>query len=55
MIFGLATIALGYALFYWGLHHFPGQQRYSLWDLLGFGTLFKNVSMPSGQPVQFKA
>lgn len=39
----------GYALFYWGLHHFPGFHRYSLFTLLGLG----NVLPSNGTPVQF--
>lgn len=35
----------GYALFYWGYHHFTGT-RYSLWTLLGI------THMQSGQPLQ---
>jgi len=42
MIFGLALIVFGYAIFYWGLHHMPWYQneRYSLWAILGLGTLW---------------
>lgn len=58
MIFGLITIVVGYAIFYWGMHHFPqykSSQRFSLWELLGFGTLFKNLSLPAGpKNIQFK-
>jgi hypothetical protein len=43
MILGFGLIAVGYAVFYWGLHHFqsvdcdtPNGCRYSLVDLLGF-------------------
>lgn len=56
MVLGFATLAIGYAVFYWGLHHFPQYQntRYSLWVLLGFGPLFKNLSVPAGQPLQWK-
>lgn len=39
MIFGIAIFLLGYALFYWGIGHFPGQNRHSLWTLLGLGAL----------------
>lgn len=38
MILGIGAGVFGYALFYWGLHHFPGidgGQRYSLFTLLG--------------------
>lgn len=39
MIFGFGLMFLGYALFYWGLHHFPqyANERYSFWCLLGIG------------------
>lgn len=54
MTFGIAFMIIGYAIFYWGLHHMPQYtyERYSLWVLLGFGTLFK-TTMPAGTPVQF--
>jgi len=40
MIFGLALLTVGYAIFYWGLSHFPFRQcRYSLWVLLGLDKL----------------
>lgn len=55
MVFGFFLFVVGYALFYWGYHHMPGQKRYSLWYLLGFGSLFKNVNIPPGQPVQWNA
>ena len=42
MIFGIALSAIGYAIFHWGIHHFPGWDcptgngcRYSLLELLG--------------------
>jgi hypothetical protein len=38
VILGIGSVAIGYAIFYWGLHHFPnvdGGQRYSLFQLLG--------------------
>lgn len=42
MIFGIGLAAVGYAVFYWGVHHFPGWDcptntgcRYSLLELLG--------------------
>lgn len=47
MIFGIAIMVFGYALFYWGYHHF-GNTRYSLWQLLGFS------NMPTGKPVGIK-
>jgi len=53
MIFGVAVFVFGYAVFYWGYSHF-GQCRYSLWCLLGLGSLFKNMNLPAGQPVQIK-
>jgi hypothetical protein len=55
MMFGLVLVVVGYATFYWGLHHMPHYKhgRYSLWALLGFGTLFKNLSIPAEEPVQW--
>lgn len=38
MIFGIGLGVIGYAIFYWGVHHFPGidgGQRYSLFTVLG--------------------
>lgn len=42
MIFGIGLASIGYAIFYWGIHHFPGWDcptkdgcRYSLLELLG--------------------
>jgi hypothetical protein len=38
MILGIGVGVFGYAIFYWGVHHFPGAdggQRYSLFTLLG--------------------
>lgn len=38
MILGIGVGVFGYAVFYWGVHHFPGMdggQRYSLLTLLG--------------------
>lgn len=55
----IIMLAGGYALFYWGLHHFPGYHRYSLFTLLGLNGAFKNSPMinnpmpPTG--VQFGA
>ena len=48
MVLGFALFAIGYAVFYWGLHHMPQYQneRYSLWCLLGF------PNMTPGTPVQ---
>lgn len=66
MVFGITLLVLGYTLFYWGLHHMPGQnQRYSFWALLGFsvrtpqgkterGTLFPQITVPEGTPVQWR-
>jgi hypothetical protein len=48
-MFGIGLAFFGYALFYWGLHHFPGFQRYSLFTLLGLGNLIPS----SGAPIQF--
>ena len=54
MMIGIGLIAIGYALLYWGYHHKPfNQKTYSLWALLGFGSLTK-LTMPAGTPVQFK-
>lgn len=47
-MFAIGLLFFGYALFYWGYHHFPAMQRYSLFTLLGIGNL-----MPSnGTPLQ---
>jgi hypothetical protein len=38
MIFGVGIGIIGYSIFYWGIHHFPGVdggERYSLFTLLG--------------------
>jgi hypothetical protein len=53
MLFGFAMMAVGYAIFYWGLHHFPQYKdsRYSLWTLLGLGAF----NLPQGTPIQFKS
>lgn len=59
MIFGFILFVIGYAVFYWGIQHFDtgvtNGQRYSLWSLLGFGTLFKNINFPPGIPLQWNA
>lgn len=48
---GYALFAIGYVVFYWGLHHPPFKaDRYSLWALFGVGTLFKNTSKTNGWP-----
>jgi hypothetical protein len=58
MVFGLAALTFGYALFYWGLHHMPQydkDDRYSLWCLLGLGSVFgKTNPLPEGKPIQLK-
>jgi hypothetical protein len=48
MIFGFAILLFGYALFYWGWHHFTPNKRYSLWDLLGL----KSLDSIPGPPAQ---
>src|SRR5215472_7921960 len=55
MIFGFALVAIGYSIFYWGLHHFNNVDcdtatgcRYSLVDLLGF----PSGTIPKGTAVQ---
>lgn len=59
-MFGVAMIVLGYAVFYWGLHHFPGVDcpcpdtpcpncRHSLLVILGLDS-FK---IPQGAPIQY--
>lgn len=53
MVFGFFFFVVGYALFYWGWHHFSGV-RYSLWYLLGFGSLPGLPGMPQGTPLQWK-
>lgn len=57
MIFGFGIFGLGYAVFYWGQHHFVGD-HYSLWCLVGLNSLFKakggglfGVPGPNGLPV----
>lgn len=61
MIFGVALFVIGYAVFYWGVHHFnnclgiePGVTnncpRYSLWQLLGAG----NLNIGKTPPVQLQ-
>lgn len=54
MAFGAVVFTIGYALFYWGIHHFPDQCRYSLWTLLGVSSIFKSIKINPQQPVQFK-
>ena len=71
MVFGMAMMAVGYSVFYWGLHHMPQykNQRISLWTALGIGSVTpqgqqipgaftgtKNpVYLPQGQPIKFQA
>lgn len=43
----ILLLMFGYALFYWGLHHFGGQ-RYSLFTLLGIGNLVHSPMPPGG-------
>jgi hypothetical protein len=52
MILGFGIFVIGYAVFYWGWGHFPGNTRYSLWVLLGFGSLWPKISMPAGAPIE---
>lgn len=60
MALGLVTTVIGYTLLYWGIEHMPGQKvagngtRNSLWELFGFGTLFKGSAIGQGPPVQWK-
>ena len=46
MIFGIGLFLFGYALIYWGIGHFPNQQRYNLWQLLGIR------GIPAGTPIK---
>lgn len=64
MIFGIGLAAFGYAVFYWGVHHFPGWDcptkdgcRYSLLELLGVPknwnfTKYPSVGFTPGQQAQ---
>jgi hypothetical protein len=59
MLFGIWLSAAGYAIFYWGIHHFPGVDcksaggcRISLIDALGIPVGWK---IPKGQPLQLSA
>ena len=45
-------LLFGYTLFYWGLHHFPWYQRYSLFDLLGISNIINNPAPPGGLQFQ---
>jgi hypothetical protein len=60
MIFGIGLTVVGYAILYWGLHHFCGVDcpknlgggchcRYSLITLLGLD----KFGITQGTPVQF--
>lgn len=57
MILGFALVAVGYSVFYWGIHHYCGVDcsnkdpcscRHSLIELLGIP---KNWNVPGGKPV----
>jgi hypothetical protein len=64
MIFGIGLAAVGYAIFYWGVHHFPGWDcptkngcRYSLLELLGVPKSwnipkYPAVGLGAGQKIQ---
>lgn len=43
MVFGFALFAIGYVLFYWGLHHMPGLPRYSMWVLSGLDAIYAGM------------
>jgi hypothetical protein len=56
MIIGISMIVVGYAVFYWGLHHFKGVDcpdgqncHYSVITLLGMD----KFHIPHGAPVQY--
>lgn len=56
MLFGIWLTSIGYAVFYWGVHHFPGIDchssqgcRISLLDALGIPSKW---NIPKGQPVE---
>ena len=61
MTFGFALFVFGYAVFYWGLHHFPGClgtcqgkgccKRHSLFELLGLKPTLNLISTQTNQPV----
>lgn len=53
MAIGVVFLMFGYAIFYWGEHHFGHQCRYGLWCLMGVGSLMKNLSLPLQEPVTF--
>jgi hypothetical protein len=67
-MFGVAMIVLGYAVLYWGLHHFQGLDcpcpphtkpcpncRHSLLVILGIDQLNQGgkFQIPQGAPVQY--
>lgn len=54
MFIGLLLLVFGYAILYWGVGHF-GKCRYSLWCLLGMGSLTKNLQLPPGQPFKLSS
>jgi hypothetical protein len=54
MIFGIGLAAVGYAIFYWGIHHFPGWDcptsngcRYGMLELLGVPKSWKIPAYPA--------
>jgi cell division septation protein DedD len=56
VIVGYAFVVFGYAVFYWGVHHFPGVDcetqngcRYSLWDVMGVPSSWQ---ISHGTPIQ---
>jgi hypothetical protein len=53
MAFGLIILVIGYAITFWGVNHFGQKCRYSLWCLLGFTSLFKNLTVPQPTPYPF--
>lgn len=53
MLIGAAFTSIGYAVFYWGYHHMPWEdKRYPLWTLLGLDRLIPG-SMIGGSAVQY--
>lgn len=54
-MFPIITLMFGYALFYWGLHHFPGYHRYSLFTLLGIDTIISSPMPNISKGIQFQA
>jgi hypothetical protein len=56
MIFGIGLAAVGYSIFYWGVHHFPGWDcptkdgcRYGLLELLGVPTSWNMVGQTANR------